>query len=222
MVALGAQGSNTSVTTSTQAGLANQVQLIAQRLVGLANTSSQGVYVFGGDSSTTQPYTFTGTGPKGVVQNSTAGGTGMLTDAGGSHAVAGMTAQQIFDVQTSPPTTPATSGTGNVFQAVYDLGAALALPNNQTAIAAATQEVKNAVTQVGQATTNNGNLENWIKSAQSDAAGRLVTLQQGLSSVRDTDIATVAVQLTTDNTALQASMAAHATLSNKSLFSYLG
>lgn len=220
LVTLGSQGSNSTISATAQTALASQVQQIAQQLVGLANTTSQGQYIFGGDNATAAPYTYTGTAPKGVIQNSTAGSTGVITDAGGNTTVAGMTAQQIFDVQSPGP--PVTSAPGNVFQAVYDLGAALAIPNNQANIAAATAEVKQAVSQIGQATAANGNTEQWIKSAQTDAANRLVTLQQGLSSVRDTDVASVAIQLTTDNSALQASMSAHATLSNKSLFSYLG
>ncbi len=218
LVSIGSQGANTSTSAATQTALANQVQTIAQQFVTLANTTVGGRYVFGGDSPAAQPYTFTGTAPKGVTQNSTAASTAVLRDASGGQIVAGMTAQQIFDAQT-PTGTPAP---GNVFQAIYDLGAALALPNNQTAIAAATQEIKSAVTQIGQATASYGNTQNWIQGAQSDAADKLVTLHQGLSGVRDTDVAAVATQLTTDNVALQAALSAHASISTKSLFSFLG
>jgi flagellar hook-associated protein 3 FlgL len=218
LVSIGAQGSSSTTSATTQASLANQVQQIAQQFVAIANTSSQGRFVFGGDAGGTPPYTFDWTSPKGVVQNSTAGSTGVLRDAGGNQIVAGMTAQQIFDAQ-SPG---GASAQGNVFQAVYDLGTALAVPNNQAAIATATQEVKDALTQIGQATTAYGNTQNWIQTATADAADRLVGLQQGLSAVRDTDVATVAIQLTTDNTALQAALSAHASLSTKSLFSFLG
>jgi flagellar hook-associated protein 3 FlgL len=329
LVSIGSQGANTTISASTRASLANQVQQIAQQMVGLANTTSQGQYLFGSDGATTQPYTFDWTSPKGVVQNSTASNTNILRDASGNQITPAMTAQQVFDVQNPD----GTSATGNVFQAIYDLGTALALPNSvsfgtgnavnlnsaanllaggatqtytfqlnangspqtvsatvtgsvsgisgaaalsqlnsalsaygitagtdgngalqfrgatpftvsdggpsagngvsnemgganvastQTGVANATQEIQNAVTQIGQATTAYGNTENWIQNAQTDASSRLVTLQTGLSAVQDTDIAAVATQLTTDNTALQASMSAHATLSNKSLFSYLG
>ena len=218
LVSIGSEGASSTTSASAQASLANQVQQIAQQLVGIANTTSQGQYVFGSDGATTQPYTFDWTSPKGVVQNSTTSSTSVLRDASGNQIVAGMTAQQVFDVQNPD----GTSATGNVFQAVYDLGTALALPNNQTAIASATQEIQDAVTQIGQATSTNGDTQDWIQNAQSDAANRLVTLQQGLSTVRDTDIAAASVQLTTDNTAMQAAMSAHASISTKSLFSYLG
>lgn len=329
LVSIGAQGSSTTTSASTQAALASQVQQIAQQMVGLANTTSQGQYVFGSDNSTTQPYTFDWTSPKGVVQNSTSSNTGILRDASGNQISPAMTAQQIFDVQNPD----GTSATGNVFQAIYDLGTALAQPNSvsfgagntvdlnsatnllggsatqtytfqldangsaqtvsatvtgsasgisgatalsqlnstlsaygitagrdgngtlrfsgatsftvsdggpssgngvsnetgganiastQTAIANATQEIQDAVTQIGQATSTYGNTENFIQNAQTDASARLVSLRTGLSAVQDTDVAAVATQLTTDNTALETSMSAHASLSNKSLFSYIG
>ena len=220
LVSIGSEGASSTTSATAQADLATQVQQIAQQMVGLANTTSEGKYVFGSDGATTQPYTFdwTAASGKGVVQNSTTANTSILRDASGNSITPAMTAQQIFDWQNSD----GTSATGNVFQAIYDLGTALATPNNQTAIASATQEIQNAVTQIGQATTTYGNTQDWIQNAQSDVSDRLVNLKTGLSSVQDTDIASVATQLTTDNTALEASMSAHATLSNKSLFSYLG
>ena len=222
LVSIGSEGASTTTSAGAQASLASQVQQIAQEVVGLANTTSQGRYVFGSDGATTQPYTFDWTVPKGVVQNSTAANTSVLRDASGNQITPALTAQQIFDVQ-SPP---GTSANGNVFQAIYDLGTALLLPNNapstQTAIANATQEIQNAVTQIGQVTTTYGDTENWITNAKTDASNRLVTLQTGLSSLQDTDVAEAATQLSTDNTALEASLSAHASLSNKTLFSYLG
>ncbi len=217
LVSLGAQGANATATAASRTTLATQVQQIAQQLVGLANTTYNGHYIFGGDNPSSQPYTFDWTSPKGVVQNSTAGSTGVLRDASGNSIVPNLTAQQIFDVQNAG----GTSATGNVFQAVYDLGTALQA-NDQTGTSTAVQEVKDAVTQIGQATASYGNTENWITSAQNDVSDRLVNLATGLNNVQSADISTVATQLTTDKTALEAALSAHASLSTKSLFSYLG
>jgi flagellar hook-associated protein 3 FlgL len=330
LASIGGEGASTLASPTRQAALVSQVQQIAQQMVGLANTTSQGQYVFGSDGATTEPYTYTGTAPKGVTQNSATGNTSMLRDASGNQITPAQTAQKIFDVQSAL----GTSATGNVFQAIYDLGTALAQPDSvsfgagntvnlnsatllagpgptfptqtytfqigtqsipaavtgsvngisgtaalgqlnstlsaygitasassngtlqfsgasaftvsdsgpvpstasgisneasgtniastQTNIANATQEIQNAVAQIGTATTTNGNIEDWIQGAQSDASDRLVTLKTGLSSLQDADVAADATQLTTDNTALEASMSAHASLSNKSLFSYMG
>lgn len=329
LVSIGSEGASSTTSATARANLATQVQQIAQEMVGLANTTSNGQYVFGSDGSTTQPYTFDWSSPKGVVQNSATSNTSILRDASGNQITPNMTAQQIFDVQNPD----GTSATGNVFQAIYDLGTALAQPNSvsfgsgntvdlnsasnllagnasqtytfqvdengstqtvsatvtgtasgisgatalsqlnstlgaygitagtdsngalqftgansftvsdggpssgngvsnetpgasiasaQTDVANATQEIQNAVTQIGTVTTTYGNTEDWIQNAKTDASDRLVTLQTGLSNIKNTDVASAATQLTTDNTALEASMSAHASLSNKSLFSYLG
>ena len=219
LVSIGAQGASSSTSAASQSSLASQVQQIAQQMVGLANTTFNGQYIFGGDTATTQPYTYNWTAPsgKGVVQNSTAGSTSVLRDASGNSITPNVSAQQIFDAQNPD----GTSATGNVFQAVYDLGSALQ-NNDQTGVATATQELKAAVTQIGQVTATYGNTQDWIQSAQSDATDRLTTLQTGLSNVQDADVAKVATQLTTDQTAEEAALQAHSSLSTKSLFSYLG
>lgn len=332
LVSIGSQGASTTVSASTQTSLSNQVQQIAQLMVGVANTTAQGQYVFGASGATTQPYSFNWSDPKGVTSPTpVTASTNVLRDAAGNQLVPSMTAQQIFDAQNPD----GTSATGNVFQAIYDLGTALGRPNSasfgagntvnlnsasnllaggatqtytfqigaqtvastvtgntggisgaealsqlnstlsaygitastdsngalqfsgasafsvsdggpstgngvsnetagtnvastasvtvtQTAVANAVQEIQNAVTQIGQVTTTYGYTENWIQNAQNDASDRLVTLKTGLSAVQDTDVAATATQLTSDNTALEVSMSAHASLTNKSLFSYLG
>ena len=201
--------------------MAQQVQQITQQLVGLANTSVNGSYIFGGDDSTTQPYTYnwTTTGP--ATQNSTAGSTAVLRDAAGDEIVPNMTAQQVFDVRDSSgnPTT------GNILQAAYTLGTALqtaASTGDTSGIAPAIQQVKAAVSYLGQVTATYGNTEDWINTANTDAANRLVNLQQSLSNVKDANIATVATQLSSDQMSLQAALQAHASTQDKSLFSYLG
>jgi flagellin-like hook-associated protein FlgL len=131
--------------------------------------------------------------------------------------VAGQTAQQIFDPQ-NPPGTPTA---GNIFQNVYALGQALA-SNNLTGVQNAAASLQLSVTQLGQATTNNGLTQNWIEQAKQDAADTLNNLQTELVSLRETDVVAAATELTLSQTALQAALAAHSSLNIKSLFSYLG
>jgi flagellar hook-associated protein 3 FlgL len=217
LISIATEGATSTQTASGRTTLGQQVQQIEQQLVGIANTTVGGRYIFGGDDPTTQPYTFNWASGEGVVQNNTASNTATIVDAAGNSIVPGMTAQQIFDLQN----TNGTPATGNVFQAVYSLGQAL-LANDQTGVANAVAGIQAAATQVEQATAYYGNTENWIQQASEDAANRLTNLQQQLSSVRDTDIAAAATQLSTDQTALEAALSAHASLNNKSLFSYLG
>jgi flagellar hook-associated protein 3 FlgL len=228
LVSIAAQGATSTSNSNTNANLAQQVQQILKQLVSLANTSVTGHYVFGGDDPTTPPYSYTGTG-WGVSPNFTTptlSNTSTVTDANGQSIVPIQSAQQIFDSPpaTAPTTTnptPAAPPAGNIFAAVGYL--AMALQNNdQASVQTAAGLIKSAVTQLGQATMAIGSTETWIQQANSTASQTLTNVQQALSTVRDTDIPTEATQLTMNQTALQAALAAHASFNNKSLFDYLG
>jgi flagellar hook-associated protein 3 FlgL len=217
LTSIAAEGSSSTATAAARATLGQQVEGIAQQLVNLANTSVQGQYIFGGDDPSTQPYTFNWSVSGGATQNNTATNTDTIQDINGQTTVPRMTAQQIFDAQ-NPDGTPAT---GNILQAVYSLGIALQ-NNDQAGIQAATDSVTAASTQLGQATTFYGNAENWIQNATSAATSALTNVQTEVSALRDTDLPSAATQLTTEQTALQAAIAAHGALNVKSLFDYMG
>jgi flagellar hook-associated protein 3 FlgL len=217
LVSIGSNGASGTASAATRTSLGQQVQGLAQQLISIANTSVNGRYIFGGDSPVTAPYTYDWTSPEGVVQNSNPTNTATITDASGNQIVPRLTAQQIFDAR-NPDGTPAT---GNIFSAVYSLGQAL-LSNDQTGIQSALDRLKAGVAQLGQATTSYGNIATWIQQASEAATTQLNNVTQALSSIRDSDIATDATQLTLDRTALDAALSAHGTLNTKSLFSYLG
>ena len=217
LMSIATHGASSTATANDRTTLGAQVQNIEQQLVAIANTTLQGRYIFGGDDPNTQPYTFNWASPDGVIANNTPTNTQTITSAGGASIIPGLTAQQIFDVQ-NPPGTPAP---GNVFQAVYSLGQAL-LANNQAGVQTALTSIGAAATQLAQSNASYGNTETWIQQANQDASERLTNLQGLLSGARDTDIAAAATQLATDQTALQAALSAHASLNQKSLFSYLG
>lgn len=217
LVSIGSNGASGATSATTRTSLGEQVQGLEQQLVSIVNTSVNGRYIFGGDSPETAPYTYDWTSPEGVVQNSSPTNTTAITDADGNQIVPRLTAQQIFDAR-NPDGTPAS---GNIFNAVYSLGQAL-LSNNQTGIQSALDSLKAAVTQLGQATISYGNIATWIQQASQTATTQLNNVTQALSSIRDSDIATDATQLTLDKTAMDAALSAHGSLNTKSLFSYLG
>ncbi len=217
LVSLGAEGASSTSSASSRAVLSEQVQTIEQQLVAVANTSIGGSYIFGGDSSSTAPYTFSWTSPEGVIASGTPTNTATLRDADENEIVPRLTAQQIFDVK-NPDGTPAT---GNIFQAAFALGTALQA-NDQPGIQSALDQVKAGSAQLQQSTTAYGNIETWIQQASQTATTHLNNVTQALSAIRDSDIASDATQLSLDQTALQAALAAHASLNTKSLFDFLG
>jgi flagellar hook-associated protein 3 FlgL len=149
-----------------------------------------------------------------AAQTLNTGNTSVLRDTSGNSIVPGVTASHIFDSQGA-------AGGPGIFSLVSALQQFLQT-GNQSAIQYAAFALKSAVTQLNGAETQYGDLENWISQANQDASTRLTNLQGTLSTLRDTDIPSVAIQLTTDETALNAAISAHATLSNKTLFDYLG
>jgi flagellar hook-associated protein 3 FlgL len=211
LVSIATQGASSNTSTTTDLSLAAQVQSLGQQLSDIANTTINGRYIFGGDDSFTPPYTFSLTTPGWYTPSFTNPlNTGVLTNANGSQINPRMTAQGIFD-----------SPGASIFKGVSDLNTALQSAN-QPGVQTALAELQAGVQQLGQASTFYGNVENWIQQSIQDTASRLNSLQQGLGSVRDTDIASAATQLTLDNTALEAALSAHGTLDNKSLFNFLG
>jgi len=205
---------NTALSTNGVTGVSAQIgadgalQFTGSNLVSIVHTLTPGV---------TQGVAANNDTLTGVIQNNTAANTTTIGNAAGSSIIPGMTARQIFDAR-NPDGTPAA---GNIFQAVYALGQAL-LSNDQPGVQAVALALPAVVTQLGQATTHYGNTENWLAQATDDASSKLVTLHQALSSLRDTDVAEAATELTLANTAMQAALAAHGSLNVRSLFDYLG
>jgi flagellar hook-associated protein 3 len=205
---------NSALTTNGVTGVTAQIgadgtlQFTGSNLVSVIHTLTPGV---------TQGVAANNASLTGVIRNNTAANTTTISNAAGSSILPGMTAQQILDAR-NPDGTPAS---GNIFQIVYALDQALQ-SNDQPGIQAAALALPAAVTQLGQATTHYGNTQSWLTQAADDASSKLVNLQQILGSLRDTDIAAAATDLTLANTAMQAALAAHGSLNVKSLFSYLG
>jgi flagellin-like hook-associated protein FlgL len=206
---------NAALTTSGVSGIAAQIgadgslQFTGGNLLSVIHILTPGVTqgIAANNASLTE----------GVIQNSAAANTTIIHNAAGASILPGMTAQQIFDAR-NPDGTPAA---GNIFRAVYALRQAL-VNNDQPGIQAAARALPSAVAQLGQATTYYGNTQSWLEQSANDASSSLITLQQALSSMRDTDVAQAATDLTSAQTAMQAALAAHGSLNLRSLFDYLG
>lgn len=212
LVSIATEGSGSTSNASNNAALAEQVQSIQQEMVNLANTAVQGRYIFGGDSPTIQPYTYNAGNPNDYVDNNpTVTNTEMLSNGSGGSIAPRMTAASIFD----------NAASGSILQNIYSLSQGLAT-NNQAQIQSALTSLQGGVSQINQATTFYGNVEKWIQQSQQQDTADQNTETQALSNVKDTDVAAAATQLTTDQTAIEAALSAHGSLSVKSLFSYLG
>ena len=209
LISIGAEGANTTTTQLARSSLGEEAGQLEQQLVSLANTTSEGGYIFGGDNPETPPYSFDGTDPPTAnVANPT--NTGTVRDAEENAIVPSLTAQQLFD-----------SPNGSVLQATDALRQAL-LNNQPDDVETALQSLQTAATQLNSGAESYGAIETWLSNASTDASQRITSLQSQLSGLRDTDVTAAASQLTLDETAYQAAIQAQATLPTKNLFSYLG
>jgi len=68
-ISLGIEGSNGTLSQSDRQSVASQMTGILQQMVGLANTTYQGNYIFAGTDTQTEPFTVDASAPDGVAYN---------------------------------------------------------------------------------------------------------------------------------------------------------
>jgi flagellar hook-associated protein 3 FlgL len=212
-----AQGAGSTVSAETRTTLAQQIAGIQQTLVGIAQTTVNGRYIFSGDQDNQAPYELDSTQSEGVQQLVTSSATRVIQSVDGTSFAVAKTAQQIFDAR-NPDSTPAA---GNVFAAVQSL--LTALTNNDTAgIAAASDSLKSADTYLNDQLAFYGEVENRVQAATSLAQKFQTQQQTELSQLQDTDIPTAATQLTELQNQQQAALEVEANVAQmKNLFSFL-
>lgn len=207
---IASQGANSTATAGTRLNLAAQVQSLQQQLVGIANTAVQGRYIFAGDQDTAAPYALNSANPNGVTQITSGVSTRVVTDPDGNVVYQPQAGPQIFDQNGS-----------SAFLALQNLSTALA-NNDQPGTAAALQSLEGVSDWLNEKQSGYGTAEQQITSSQTAASNAILSLQAGISSIRDTDIAQAATDLARETTNQSAAVAAQAELSQKSLFDYLG
>jgi len=203
---LGVEGGGGTVNTQNQQALAQQVQGIQQEILGLANTSYDGQYLFSGTATTTQPY---------VADASAASG---VTYKGNDNS----NSVEISEGQAMPTSLPGSqlfsNATTNVFQSLQDLYTAL---NTNTNIVGATTEVQNALTYVSTQQTFYGNSVDRLNNAQTFLTQEQTQLTESEGNTLDADMATAVTDLTQTQATQQALVEAGAQISQLNLFDYL-
>jgi flagellar hook-associated protein 3 FlgL len=209
---LAAEGDITTATAATNSDLAQQVGGILQEMVGLANTSVGGRYIFSGDSDQQAPYTFdlTQTPPVSAYLGSAA--TRVAQQSGGSPFPVSLTAQTIFD--SGDPTT-------NVFTAMTGLETALA-NNDSAAIQTANTGLSNVGDYLNQQLAFYGNTQDEITEATNYGQTQTVQLQTQIASLQDADVTSSILQLNQSQTQEQAALQSEAQIPRTTLFNFLG
>ena len=205
-ISLAAEGSNGTQTTSNQASVAQTLTGIRDTVLGLANTSYSGSYLFSGSQGTTKPFSLdTSTTPATV---SYAGDNVVQT-------VVTPTGQSI------PVNLPGSSALSGVLGALNQMIADLSSTTPSTATL--TTDSSALTTALGQVTSQRSVLDSSLSRLQSTstyAQTQAANLTVAQSSLVASDPATVATQLSASETQNQALMSVISTLGKTDLFDY--
>jgi flagellar hook-associated protein 3 FlgL len=203
---LGVEGANSTLNSSNLQALAQQVKGIQQEVLGLANTSYDGQYLFSGTATTTQPYAADATSASAVTYNGN-DKTNSVEISPGQAMPINLPGSQLFSNPNS-----------GVFQSLQDLYNALATNGD---VAGATSEVENALNYVSTQQTFYGNSVDRLNNAQTFLTQQQTQLTENESSTLDVDMATAVTDLTQAQTTQQALLAAGGKISQLDLFDYL-
>jgi flagellar hook-associated protein 3 FlgL len=206
-ISLGTQGATGTLSDADRQQIASQVAGLQQQMLGLANTTYQGTYIFSGTAVTTKPFTADASQPSGVTYN-------------GDSSVTTVQITQDQSIQANlPGSSVFTNASGNAFAALNDLQKALA---SGTGIAAANTEVQNAFNQVNNQRVFYGNALNQLQSADSFLSSDTVNLSTQQNSLIGADLTQSVSDLSQAQTAEQASISATAQILNlPSLLDYI-
>jgi len=223
-LSLAAQGASSTASAATRTNLAEQVQSLQSELVGIANTRVAGRYIFSGNQDTVAPYALNLNQALAVAQN---GVDRLLTlplkttrqIELSHHITAGVdqTAQDLFDHRNADDSL----ATDNVFSALNALRVALT-NDNQPGIKAAQASLQTASAYLNSQEAFYGTALTRISSAKTQLDSESISLEQRISSIRDTDVVQAALQLSSAVAQNQAALAAESNRPHTTLFDYLG
>ena len=208
---IGATGASDTQTADSRATLAAQLQSIEQQMVGLANTSFQGRFLFSGDSDQVAAYTYDPAQANPVSSYQGAAATRQALHPNGTTFPTSLTAQQIFD--SADPST-------NVFATLTNL--VTAFQNNDIP---AIQTLNGGLSKIGdylnQQLAFYGQVQDNVSSATDFAQNQQVQLQTEISTLQDTDSTAAILDLTQSQTTESAALNAEARIPRTTLFDFL-
>jgi flagellar hook-associated protein 3 FlgL len=207
-ITLGTEGANSTSSAATRATLASSVQGLLSNVVGLANTSFQGISLFGGTTSGTAAFTADPTSATGYTYN-------------GNSGVNSVQVGDSLSVQANiPGSTLFTNPSASVLGALSTLSTALT-SGSSADIGTATTAISAALNYVTQQHTVYGNTINQLTSQETFLSQEKVTLTSHQSSLVEIDTATAAENLTQAETNNSAVFAAAAKVLQNNLLDYL-
>lgn len=205
-ISLGVEGANGTLNSADRQALATEVRGIQSQLVSLANLTYQGNYVFAGTATQTTPYVVDPNSPSGVSYK---GNTGINSVTLGNH----------FSLQTNLAGSQVfSSAGGDVFQSIQDLINGL---QSGTGIDTAVTELGKASNSIDSQRVFYGNALNQLSAQQTYLGTETAQLAQRQNAIGGTDLTSVISNLTTAETAHQATLQAVGQTARIDLFDFI-
>ena len=207
---LGVAGANGTLSQQNRITLAQQVRNVSQQVLGVANLSYNGTYVFAGTADSQPPYVADNSVPGGVRYQGNDGVNSVEIEEGQSVAV-NQPGSQLFSANGA-----------SVFVALNDLATKLEDPNSSTDdIGSAVTELRGAFNQLTSARTFYGSSIDQLLGTQDFLNNKNVQLGQQQNSTVGVDMNVAATNLTNAEQARNATVQAAASLSSVTLMDYL-
>jgi flagellar hook-associated protein 3 FlgL len=205
-IALGVQGANGTLSQQNRQALADEVQGISDQVLGIANLSYNGHFLFGGTKDSQPPYVTDPNGPGGVTYQ-------------GNDVMNRIEVEEGSTVGMNVPGSKLfSSATANVFQALSGLVTAL---QNNTGIDSATEQVRAAYDALTSGRVFYGSTLAQLYSDQTFLNSEKLQLQQTTNDDIGVDMNQAATNLVNAENARNSALAAASRTSNVSLMDYL-
>ncbi len=205
-ITLGVQGANGTLSQQDRDALAGEVQGISTQVLGIANLSYNGHFLFAGTADSQTPYVLDPNSPGGVAYQ-------------GNDQTNQIEVEQGHTVAMNLPGSQLFSATGaNVFEALSDLATAL---QSGTGIDTATESVRAAFDQLTSSRVFYGSTISQLDSDQTFLQSEKLQLQQTTNDNIGVDMNVAATNLVNANNARNAALAAVGQIGNLSLLDYL-
>jgi len=205
-ISLGVQGANGTLSQQDRQALASEVKEISDQVLGIANQSYNGHFLFAGTADSQQPYVADPNAPGGIAYR-------------GNDLTNEIQVEDGHFVAMNVPGSKLFSAPGaNVFQALSDLSSALQTGNG---IDTATESVRAAYDQLTTARVSYGSTVSQLESDQAFIQSEKLQLQQTANDNVGVDMNVAATNLVNAENARNSAIAAAARTSDLSLLDYL-
>ena len=184
----GSEAASDTMSDDDRASIATSIQSLLNQILSLANSQANGRYIFAGSSVTSQPFQINGDS----------------VSYSGDETVNTVPVDQGTEVQ---PGVPGSDAFNSVFSSIESLLSAIN-SNDVSAIGTALGQFSSAFSQLGQARETIGSNMTLLQNVQARLQVESTSITTQQSNLQDADMAQATVQMSQDQTALQAAMAA--------------